>query len=467
MKVVIVGGGISGLAAAFSLLKADPEADLTILESASRIGGVISTRYEDDCVIEEGPDSFLTSKPWAVSLCDQLGVADQLIATNDANRRAFIATNGRLQPLPEGFVMLAPTKIWPFIDTPILSLRGKMAAALELLRAPVQPSEDETLKDFIVRRFGDELFERIAQPMVGGIYTGDPEKLSAAATVPQFVEMEQKYGSVTRGLLNNGRINSKDSGPRYSAFVTMNLGLQALVEALGDKIGRDKIRLNSGLQRISHSADRWQLVTHSGHSHEADVVVLAAPAKKVGEMISSLDSSLSAHLSSVEHTSSVILNLLFEKKDINHPLDGFGFVVPERERKSIIACSFSSTKFKGRAPSNQVLMRVFLGGALHPDVFALSDGDLIKVALEDLRTYLGITSYPLKIWLKRWPNAMPQYHVGHLELVQQIKHRFTSHRGLIWAGSALCGVGIPDCIRGGLEAAQSVSAFQRESGTDE
>ncbi len=466
MKVVVVGGGISGLTAAFSLLKADPDADVTILESTGRIGGVISTLFDEDCVIEEGPDSFLTSKPWAVSLCEELGLLDQLIATNDANRRAFIATDGRLQPLPEGFFLLAPTKIWPFIDSPILSVRGKIAAALESLKAPIQSCEDETLKDFVVRRFGEELFERIAQPMVGGIYTGDPEKLSAAATLPQFVEMEQKYGSVTRGLLTHGRLNSKDSGARYSAFASMNLGLQALVENLGDKIGRDKIQLNSGLRTISTSAERWKLVTCSGQSQEADVVVLAAPAQSVSGIISSLDSSLSANLASIEHASSAILNLLFDKNDITHPLDGFGFVVPERERKSIIACSFSSTKFKGRAPANKVLMRVFLGGALHPDVFALSDGHLIKVALEDLRTYLGITSYPLKIWLKRWPNAMPQYHLGHLELVRQIKQRFLNHRGLIWAGSALTGVGIPDCVRAGFEAAQLVRVYQRESVTD-
>ncbi len=466
MKVVVVGGGISGLTAAFSLLKAEPDADVTILEATGRIGGVISTLFDQDCVIEEGPDSFLTSKPWAVSLCEELGLSDQLIATNDANRRAFIATDGRLQPLPEGFFLLAPTKIWPFIDSPILSMRGKIAAALEPFKAPIQRCQDETLKDFVVRRFGDELFERIAQPMVGGIYTGDSEKLSAAATLPQFVEMEQKYGSVTRGLLNNGRLNSKDSGARYSAFASINLGLQALVETLGDKIGRDKIQLNCGLRTISSSAARWKLVTCSGHSQEADVVVLAAPAKSVSGIISSLDSSLSANLASIEHTSSAILNLLFDRNDITHPLDGFGFVVPERERKSIIACSFSSTKFKGRAPANKVLMRVFLGGALHPEVFALSDGNLIKVALEDLRTYLGITSYPLKIWLKRWPNAMPQYHLGHLELVQEIKRRFLHHRGLIWAGSALTGVGIPDCVRAGFEAAQLVRVHQRESVTD-
>jgi len=255
-------------------------------------------------------------------------------------------------------------------------------------------------------------------------------------------------------------------GARYSAFATLKLGLYSLIEALSDNIGRNKIRLNTGLLTVSRADKRWNLALCNGETEVTDVVVLAAPAKSVSTIISSFDSILSTDLARIEHTSSAIINMLFDQKEIAHPLDGFGFVVPELERKSIIACSFSSTKFKGRAPSGKVLMRVFLGGALQPDVFALSDGDLIRVALEDLRTYLGISSYPEKIWIKRWANSMPQYHIGHLELVRQIKVRFSSHAGLIWAGSALTGVGIPDCIRSGFEAAESVRGFQRQLATE-
>jgi protoporphyrinogen/coproporphyrinogen III oxidase len=460
MKIVVVGTGITGLAAAYSILKDTPNVDLTMLESSGRIGGIISTKLEDGCVIEEGPDSFLTTKPWALDLCLELGLADQVMQTNDANRRAFIAAEGRLVPLPEGFFLIGPRKIWPFIDSPILSARGKIVGILELFRAPARNVINETIKDFVVRRFGDELFEKIAQPMVGGIYTGDPEKLSANATLPQFVEMERQYGSVIRGLLKNNEKTGNDSGARYSAFVTLKPGLQCMVDALADKIGRDRIILENGLRTLSRSGNTWKLKTSGGQLIEADIVVLACPARSISAAVSDLDAKLAFHLNEIAYSSSVIISLIFDSADISHPMDGFGFVVPERERRSIIACTFSSIKFKGRAPLDKVLMRVFLGGALHPEIFALSDSDLIKTALDDLKTYLGIARFPEKIWIRRWANSMPQYYVGHLELVRQIKDRFEIHPGLIWGGSALSGVGIPDCVRSGLAAAQSVRAFE-------
>ncbi|CAN5591968.1 protoporphyrinogen oxidase [soil metagenome] len=461
MKIVIVGSGISGLAAAFSILKSNPTADLTVLESEQRSGGIISTRLESGCVIEEGPDSFLTTKPWALELCQSLNLENQILQTNEAHRRAFIAIDGQLQPLPEGFMLLAPTKFYPFLDSKILSAGGKLMAVLEIFRSSVQGDVDETLKSFAVRRFGQEMFDRIVQPMVGGIYTGDPAKLSALATVPQFVEMERKHGSIGKAILNNNLVKSSDSGARYSAFVTLKSGLQTLTDALTDAIGRDKIHLGSRVRQLSQVGQRWRLSTSDGTDVDADIVVIATPARASSSVLQSVDPALSADLAAVEHSSSVVLNMLFDGDDIGHPMHGFGFVVPELERRSIIACSFSSTKFKGRAPQNKVLMRVFLGGVLHPDVFALSDGDLVQSALKDLRTYLKIKSYPQKVWIKRWPNSMPQYNVGHLQLVKRIEEHFARHDRLIWAGSALRGVGIPDCVRVGFEAAQRVQEFTK------
>ncbi|MBI2811091.1 MAG: protoporphyrinogen oxidase [Candidatus Melainabacteria bacterium] len=461
MKIVIVGSGISGLAAAFSILKSDSTADLSLLEADLRSGGIISTRLEGGCVIEEGPDSFLTTKPWALELCQMLNLENQILQTNEANRRALIAIDGQLQPLPEGFMLLAPTKIYPFLDSKILSAGGKLMGVLEVFRPSIQGDVDETLKSFAVRRFGQEMFDRIVQPMVGGIYTGDPEKLSAQATVPQFVEMEQKHGSVGKAILNNSLVKSSDSGARYSAFVTLKSGLQTLTNALVDSIGRDKIYLGCRVQALSQVGRSWRLHTNDGRDFDADIVVLATPARASSVILQTIDPQLSADLAAVEYGSSVVLNMLFDAGDIGHPMDGFGFVVPELERKSIIACSFSSTKFKGRAPQNKVLMRVFLGGVLHPDVFAFSDGELVQSALKDLRTYLKITSYPQEIWIKRWPNSMPQYNVGHLQSVKRMKEHFSKHDRLIWAGSALSGVGIPDCVRAGFEAAQRVHEFTR------
>lgn len=463
MKVVIVGSGISALATAFFLLKNNSNIEIQMLEATSRIGGVIGTTLEANCIIEEGPDSFLTTKPWAIDLCHELGLSDEIIGTNQTDRRAFVAYDGKLEPVPEGFVLLAPTKIWSLIDSPMLSIKGKIDAALEVFRPAYDSTEDETLKSFIVRRFGEEMFERIAQPMVGGIYTGDPAKLSASATLPQFVEMEHKYGSVTRGMLSNGHHNGKDSGARYSAFATLRTGMQTLVDKLVERIGASKIRLNASVRTISRVADRWKITTCSGDLIDADAIVLAAPAHKVSNIVSSFDSVLSSCLEKIEHASSAVINLLFDQEDLSHKLDGFGFVVPERERKSIIACSFSSNKFMGRAPRDKVLLRVFLGGTLHPEIYGLSDGDMIKVAVDDLRTYLSINRYPRKIWLRRWPMSMPQYNVGHLELVKDIKRKFAAHPGLIWAGSSLSGVGIPDCVRSGLEAAELIDVMSRQA----
>lgn len=456
MKIVIVGGGISGLTAAFSILKSDARADVTVLESDQRVGGIISTRRESGCVIEEGPDSFLTTKPWALELCRSLNLEGQILQTNELNRRALIAINGQLQPLPEGFMLLAPTKIYPFLDSKILSASGKIMGILEVFKPSFSGNTDETLKDFAVRRFGQEMYDRIVQPMVGGIYTGDPEKLSALATVPQFVEMEREHGSIGRAFLSKSLIKTSDSGARYSAFVTLQSGLQTLTDALADAIGRDRIKLACRVQDIVQIGQRWKLKISDGTDFDSDIVVLATPARALSPILQSLDQDLSASLASVEHSSSAVLNILLNAEDIGHPMNGFGFVVPELERKSIIACSFSSTKFKGRAPQNKVLMRVFMGGMLHSDVYAFSDGDLLQSALKDLRCYLNITSYPQKIWIKRWHNAMPQYNVGHLELVKRIKDHFARHDRLVWSGSALTGVGIPDCVKAGFEAANRV-----------
>ncbi|RTL36252.1 MAG: protoporphyrinogen oxidase [Candidatus Melainabacteria bacterium] len=463
MKVVIVGSGISGLTTAFSLLRNNPDLDVKILEADNRIGGTISTRLESGCVIEEGPDSFLTTKPWALELCNLLNLQGQILQTNDANRRALIALNDELLPLPEGFMLLAPTKIYPFLDSKILSLNSKLNGAMEIFKAPAKDIGDETLKEFAVRRFGQEMFERIIQPMVAGIYTGDPDKLSAAATIPQFVEMEKNFGSVGKAFLNNAVSKSSDSGARYSAFITLKSGLQTLVEALTAAIGSERIELGCRVEKLTPADGKWKVNCSDGRHFDADAVVLAASARALSAIIRSTDDALAEALGRVEYSSCAVLNMLFDACHIGRALDGFGLVVPEIEKKKIIACSFASTKFAGRAPAGMALVRVFLGGELHPEIFALSDGDMIQAALHDLRTYLKISHFPRKIWIKRWTKAMPQYTVGHLALVERLKARFGQHQGLVWTGSALSGVGIPDCVRAGFDAAVSVQELTKNS----
>ncbi|HEY9677445.1 MAG TPA: protoporphyrinogen oxidase [Drouetiella sp.] len=458
MDIVVIGAGISGLASAHSLLKRFPSANLQVLEASGHCGGIISTLYEDGCIVEEGPDSFLSTKPWAVQLCNDLNLGGQIIQTNESNRKALVASSGEILPLPEGFFLLAPTKIWPFIDSKVLSLSGKLSAACEIFREKNVRVREETIKQFVTRRFGQELFDRIAQPMVGGIYTGDPDKLSAQATLPQFVEMERKYGSVIKGLMRERGKLTADSGARYSAFVSLRNGMQELVDSLVRSIGSERIITNCPVSRLEKSGSTWSVQTAEGKTIRADSVVLAVPAPALAKLLSGIDDELSTELKTVEYSSCAVLNLLFDESDITKPINGFGFVVPEIERKSLLACSFSSNKFVGRVPAGKVLMRAFMGGALHPDVFELSDGDLVRQTLTDLNAYLGITTYPQRVWIKRWGKSMPQYHIGHVDLVERIKSRFANLDGLVWAGSALQGVGIPDCVRSGIEAAQAVSA---------
>jgi oxygen-dependent protoporphyrinogen oxidase len=478
--VIVIGAGISGLVAAHSLLtrsdgqhggKADssqagaqaslPAAEgsrrLTILEGSDRIGGVIATSTESGYVVEHGPDSFLTTKPWAIDLCEKLGLSDQIIGTNSKNRRAFVAYNDRLEPLPAGFMLIAPSQLWSFLDSPVLSMDGKLRAVWEMFSGPDSGPTDESLKSFIVRRFGLELYERIAQPMVAGIYTGDPSQLSARATMPQFIELQRKYGSVIRGLMLNEK--RTEGGARYGAFATLRGGMADLTTRLTEKIGLERIRLKTRVRSLRRADGRWRLATDDGDEYSADAVIFAVPPHVVAQIVTGFDPALAQSLSRIESASSAIINLLFRKEQINHALDGFGFVVPEREQKSIIACSFSSVKFPGRAPKDKCLFRAFLGGALHPDIFALSDGDLLKVALRDLQTYLGLTAFPEEVWVKRWPGSMPQYKVGHLERVKEIKYAFAAHPGLIWSGNSLGGVGIPDCVKSGQDAATLVNHF--------
>jgi len=462
VDVLVVGAGISGLVAAHTILcrsSANQLPRLTVLEASDRIGGVIATSTDSGYVVEHGPDSFLTTKPWALELCEKLDLGDQIIGTNSKHRRAFVAYNDALVPLPAGFMLMAPSQLWSFFDSPVLSIDAKLRVMWEMFSAAGAQADptDESLKSFIVRRFGLELYERIAQPMVAGIYTGDPSQLSARATMPQFVELQRKYGSVIRGLMLNEK--RQDGGARYGAFATLRGGMADLTKRLTERIGLDRIHLRTPVRSLRAADNRWCLTTAQGQEYRADAVIFAVPPKIVAQIVCGLDPALAASLSRIESASSATINLLFQRDQINHPLDGFGFVVPEREQKSIIACSFSSVKFPGRAPKDKCLFRAFLGGALHPDVFALSDGDLLKVALRDLQTYLGLTSFPEEVWVKRWPESMPQYKVGHLEAVKEIKYAFAQHPGLIWSGNSLGGVGIPDCVKSGQDAAALVNHF--------
>lgn len=464
-RVIVVGGGIAGLAAAHRLVERSAQAstpcDLTVLEARSRLGGSIITQRRDGFLIEGGPDSFITQKPWAMALCRRLGIADQVIPTNPDKRRVYVVRRGRLYPIPEGFLLLAPTRIWPFVVSRLFTWPGKMRMGLDLiLRARRRaPGEDESLADFVRRRFGREALERIAQPLVGGIYTANPEALSLRATMPRFLELEDRYRSVILGMRRARAAAPKtsgDSGARYSMFVSMADGMDTFTDALTARLPAGATRTGVAVTRIERADNAWRVVLDDGSIVLSEAVILACPAYASAKILRSLDADLADQLATIEYASSATMTLGFRREQIRHSLDGFGFVVPVVEGRSIIAGTFGSVKFAGRAPDGCVLMRAFLGGAVQPDIYELDDTRLREAVLRDLRELIGVQGDPLFVELHRWPLSMPQYPVGHLDRVARITAQVEQWSGLALAGNAFGGVGIPDCVQSGESAADRV-----------
>ncbi|MEO6393343.1 MAG: protoporphyrinogen oxidase [Pyrinomonadaceae bacterium] len=468
-RVLIIGGGISGLAAVHRLgeLRGDRPIDISLLEAGPRLGGVIRTYERDGFLLEGGPDAFISEKPEALALAQRLGLTDRLISTNEQYRRSFVVRHGKLRSIPDGFHLLAPSRFWPFATSGICSLPAKFRISGELFvpRRKATETEDESLAAFVRRRFGDEALTRLAQPLIGGIYTADPEKLSLRATMPRFLNMEAKHGSVIRALWNqrkDGQQGSGEgtSGARYSLFLSFDRGTQVLSDAVAAHLPSGTVRLNAGVSSVIRSAadPGWLCRLENGETLMADALCLATPARRSAAIVSEFNPELAGELASIPYASSATINLAYRRSDIAHRLNGFGFVVPAVEGRSIIACSFSSVKFAGRAPDGHVLLRAFAGGALQPEIFALDDEEMLRRAILDLTELLGITAPPLFTQIERWANSMPQYHLGHLERVGRIEQLAAAHANFALAGNTFGGAGIPDCIRSGESAAETLLA---------
>lgn len=472
-RIVIIGGGISGLAAAHRLIELSQTNQLpshvTLIEASSRLGGTIRTDERDGFLLERGPDSFISEKPEAVALAKRLGIESRLIETNETYRRSFIVRKGRLRAVPEGFQLLAPSRIWPFLTTDIFSLPGKvrMAADLILPRKSANGLSDESLSSFVRRRLGREALERMAQPMVGGIYTANPETLSLRATLPRFLDMEREHRSLILAMLRKTRSQpnaekSGTSGARYSLFLSFDAGMEVLVKALEQRLTQPlehslaqvDIKKNTRVQSLSWTGASWTIQTQTGETLEADAVCLAVPAYTAAALLSNVDAELSTQLTQIKYASTATINFAYPRAAIQHPLDGFGFVVPFIEKRSLIACTFSSVKFAGRAPADHVLLRAFVGGALQPEIFALAESEMLTRVEHDLRELLGINERPLFAEVAKWQDSMPQYEVGHLDRVEQIDDEVSQIPALALAGNAYRGAGIPDCIRNGEKAAE-------------
>src|ERR1044071_2163670 len=471
-RVVVIGGGISGLAAAHRLIErsaqSESKPEILLLEASSRLCGVIRTERRDGFLLEAGPDSFISEKREAVELAKRIGLTSRLIETNEAHRKSFIVRKGRLRAVPEGFQLLAPSRFWPFATTSIFSLIGKARMALDLVlprRATVNGNDEESLAQFVRRRLGREALERMAQPMVGGIYTADPENLSLRATMPRFLEMEREHRSLIRAMWKQRRkvlaAESKaTSGARYSLFLSFDEGMQTLVDGIVARLSDVSVRLNTRVESLAFDDEtkQWKIAIGAGETILADAVCLALPAYASAKLLREADTQLSGELEAIPYASTATINLGYKRADIPHALDGFGFVVPLIERRSILACTFSSVKFAGRAPIGHALLRAFIGGALQPEMFALEEEAMIKAARRDLQQLLGIRKEPLFAHVSKWSGSMAQYHLGHIERVGRIRQRLSAHPTLKLAGNAFDGAGIPDCTRSGETAADEIFA---------
>ncbi len=460
-RLVVVGGGISGLAAAHRVLDRTSHRGraigLELFEASHRLGGLIHTVKEEGFLLEGGPDSFISEKPWGVNLCRRLGLETHLIGTAPTHRRSFIVRQGKLLPVPEGFYLIAPNQFRSFVGSPILSWSGKlrMAADLFLPRRQILPPEyDESLANFVRRRLGKEVLQWLAQPLVGGIYTSDPEKLGLRATFPQFLEMEQQHRSLLLAMRRSRKtkkLSSHDqpAGPRYGLFVSLDQGMQRLVERLQEEIPAHSLHPGTKVisLRYQTGSHQWLIELEKRPPLKADGVCLALPAHQSAALLKALDPGLAEKLSRIEYASTATVNLAYTAGDIPAALDGFGFLVPALEKRPVLACSYSHRKFAGRAPEEGALLRAFLGGALQPETLGCDDREMVALVRRTLGELLGIARPPLFSWVDRHPGAMPQYGVGHLDLVTQIEARLLKWPNLQLAGNGFTGIGIPDCIR--------------------
>lgn len=484
VKFIIIGGGISGLSAAHRLREAGE--DFVLLEASNRFGGVIRSIKKDGFLLESGADSFLSEKPQVVDMARKLNIDNELIETNDDFRRSFLVRESKLRAVPEGFRLIAPSNLETFFASEIVSESAKKQIADEQF-LPAQTVEnianDESLADFVRRRFGQEALERIAQPMFAGIYTANPEKLSVKATQPKFLELEQKFGSVIKGLQQttaqinpitaiNSAIGEETelqsqvpspkpqvgtSGARYSLFLSFKGGMQTLLDALVESLPSDSIKLSAKVEslRFDESRKVWQIVVNDDVI-EADKIILAVSTSVSAHLLENQFPDIANELNSIEYASTATVNFAFRREQIKHKLDGFGFVVPFVEKRTLMACTFSSVKFPERAPENHALLRAFVGGVMQPETFALNEDAMINGALQDLRELLGIEGEPIFSTVEKWADSMPQYNIGHLEKAARINNLLTKIPNLQLATNAFDGVGVPDCIRHGITAAEKL-----------
>jgi len=465
--VAIVGGGIAGLSAAFNLYEQAAGAGVpltcTLIEASRDWGGKIVTHRVGDLTIEAGPDSFLSQKPWGLELCNKLGLSGRLINTNEHQKKTFVFSRGRLRELPEGLVVIVPTKLGPFLKSGLVSWPGIARMGLDLVLPAKHVDGDESLASFFSRRLGREAFERVVEPLMAGIYAGDATQISLRATFPRFLDLERQHGSLIRGMLAS-RPAGSSSG--RTMFVTLQDGLVELVQALlarlttaGAKLVTQQSVVAMRVRQTSTSHPigwTYDLTLDNGSVISADAVVLATPAFVSADLVRPLSPLASELLGAILYASTATVSLAYKAGTLGGQVNGFGFVVPRAEGRDLLAATWTSLKWPHRAPASQTLVRCYLGGIGRERILQEDDAALIRRVQDELRDMAGVTGKPAYAEVNRWDHGMPQYTLGHLDRLESIQRSLDRYPGLVLAGAAYRGIGIPDCIRDGTDAANGL-----------
>ena len=460
-RIAIIGGGVSGLSAAFELeqqRQAGAKVEYVLFEASPNLGGVLRTECVDGCLVEAGPDSFVTEKPWAADLCRALGLGDQLIGSNDADRKTYILTRGRLVEMPDGLMFLVPTKILPTGLSPLFSWTTKLRMAQELFHPPRAVDHDESVADFVTRHYGGEMVDRLADPLLSGVYGGEAANLSVRAVLPRFAEMERTHGSLGKAMLAARKKNSASSKkPAPPLFTSLKDGMQHLAQMIVAKLPASALLTSAPVRVLQPQPDAGGWLVSAGlQSDHFDAVVVALPGPAAASVLSMASAELSAELGAVQYSSSITVGLGYDR-DVRESLPpGFGFLVPRSEGKRLLAATFVHNKFPHRAPDDRALLRCFFAGGNAEGVWPLTDNQIVEIVLDELQEILGLRTDPLFSRVYKWKSAMAQYGVGHLERLERIERLRQQLTGLALAGNAYRGIGVPDCVRTGRDAAKQL-----------
>jgi oxygen-dependent protoporphyrinogen oxidase len=455
-RIAIIGGGISGLSAAFTLeqkRRSGAALEYVLFESAPRLGGVLVTERADGCLIEAGPDSFLTEKPWAIELCRQLGLSDQLIGSNDADRKTYILVNGKLVDMPDGLMFMVPTRILPTVFSALFSFGTKLRMAREWFHPPHQANGDESVAALVERHYGSEMVERLADPLLSGVYGGEAAHLSVRAVLPRFADMEGKHGSLGRAMLaSRKKMAQVAKGASRPLFTSLKDGMQQMVDAVVAQLDRSSLVTESSVHSVQPQNNGWT-ISAGYQSDHFDAVVVAVPAHAAAGLLQRVLPDLASELRGIAYTSSITVNLGYDRTVRASLPPGFGFLVPRSEGKRMLACTFVHHKFPHRAPEDRALLRCFIGGTRNEAALEWSDAQIIATVRKELGEVIRLQAEPLFSRVYRWKSAMAQYGVGHLERLDRIERLRSQFPGLFLAGNAYRGIGVPDCVRSGIDAA--------------